>query len=417
MKHKQKGGLLLPYKNIEESEEIFRNFINNSNIKLLTNGTSGIILVADLQNEITKNYLKISPDENFGKPVKNIIIKLSIICHKDVAFKLSEEKDLNSITNEEFQNEINIQTDIYLKTIQYLQPLCPGIVYANITNNYDLLTILVRNSNNNMILANLENFLKRNSSLNLKLGIIGMEMLSSSVPLIYFKNQQGAMSLARYIVLKLALETGYNHNDFHYGNILIGDSENYFYNIRKRPFIIDFGRTTKINPDIMSNIKNEVNKKDYIKALKLLCHYNTGNEYTQDPEYNRHYGWICKNYNLDDPIYFDELAQNLLKIDPDNNLNSIKNKLNYSKSILKDSNTLINQNELIDQLFNSREKAIDNNIVIMDKLHIQSPDIYPLIPISTSIKNKLFSGIIGGKKKRKTKRYSKKNSRTKKRKN
>ena len=75
-------------------------------------------------------------------------------------------------------------------------------------------------------------------------------------------------------------------------------------------------------------------------------------------------------------------------------------------------------NEFIEKLFVRREKAIDNNILIMDKLHNNSPDQYPLLPISSNIKDKLFSGIIGGKKKeknRKTRRYIKKYNKTKKR--
>jgi hypothetical protein len=409
MKNKQSGGLLLPYKNTEESEEIFRNFINNSNIKILTSGTNGIILTADLKNDISKNYSTISPDENFGKPVKNIIIKLCLINENSKEIKLSNKLSVHSVTEEEFQDEINIQTDIYLKTIQYLQPLCPGIVYANITNNNELINILISRINDSDNLSKLKS--TAFTTAGFKLGIIGMEMLSNSEILNNIKTQN-TLAMGKYILLKLALETGYNHNDFHCGNILIEKCENYFNNIKNRPIVIDFGRTTKINPDIMSKIKNEVNNKNYIKALKYLCHFKTGNEYTQDPEYESFYGWICKNYNLDDPNYFKELAQNLVNIDSDYNLDDINIKLTNNKNNFKKYDEE-NENNLLDALFRWREQAIDNNILLMDKLHKISPQKYPLLPISTTIKNNLFSGIIGGKKRR----YSKKNSRTKKNRN
>lgn len=413
---KQKGGILLPYKNVEESEEIFRNFINNSALKIFSSGANGIILTGNLQNDIPKNYSIISPDENFSKPVKNIIIKLCIVSDDYIQIKLSNKLEIYTIIEQEFQDEINIQTDIYLKTIQYLQPLCPGIVYANITNDNSLLDILMNNSNENKDKMVLSNIKKNLSKINLKLGIIGMEIISNSYTLNYYKKNNLALNVGRYALLKLALETGYNHNDFHYGNILLENSNNYFAGIDVRPIVIDFGRSTKINPDIMSKIKNEVNNKNYTNALKYLCHYNAGNHYTKDPEYNSYYGWICGNYNLNDPVYFKELAQNILSMDPNSNIDSVKVKLRNSLTDVKELE--LYDNEFIEKLFLSREKAIDNNIIIMDKLHNNSPDQYPLLPISSNIKDKLFSGIIGGKKKeknRKTRRYVKKYNKTKKR--
>ena len=57
-------------------------------------------------------------------------------------------------------------------------------------------------------------------------------------------------------------------------------------------------------------------------------------------------------------------------------------------------------NAEIDVLFQAREIAIDANIETMILAHEQDRIKYPLLPVSTQIKNKLFSGLIGGKRKR-----------------
>ena len=53
-------------------------------------------------------------------------------------------------------------------------------------------------------------------------------------------------------------------------------------------------------------------------------------------------------------------------------------------------------------MYIKREKAIDNNIKVMNELH-DNNNMYPLIPVSDSIKGQLYKGFIGGKKRKKRK--------------
>ena len=426
--YKQKGGLLLPYNDEKKSNEIFSQFINNAeNINYISKGTYGIILEITLgKNSIPNNYSQISPDENYGTPVSNILIKLCGISNKDVSFKVGTHDIIYPVTQSEFQNEINIQTDVYLKTIKYLQPLCPGIVYANIQKDKEIEDIenliLKKIKYTDKILPIVTNLFNEIKNNDVELGIIGMEFVKNGHVLKMYNNHEGALNICRYALLRLALDTGYNHNDFHQGNILImSNVDNYFSTIDKRPIIIDFGRATKISPSIMEKIKKKVKNKEYIKALKYLCNYNTANEFIKDPYYNEYYGWVCGNYNSDDLEYLDKLVENLIEHDDSNEtkeekLNKIKRKINSSKyHPFDDMKNIHTTDKHIDYLFQMREKSIDENIEIMKTLHnIDSK--YPLLPIiSSNIKNNLYNGMLGGKKKR-TRKYLSKQSKTKKRK-
>lgn len=428
----QKGGLLLPYKNKEKSREIFSEFIQNAeSIGYISKGTYGIILKANLgQNTISNNYSQIRPDEDYGKPVSSILIKICIIADKDYTFKIGPRPHdtISTVKSSNFQNEINIQTDIYLKTIHDLQPLCPGIVYANILRGDHISPIAdkilekLKDKKDRMqpILSILFDKIKNDK--NLGLGIIGMEFMENSNILHDF-NMDGAYNISRYALLRLALDTGYNHNDFHKGNIMLEENKTYFNNISKRPILIDFGRATKIPPEIMKLIETEVAKNNYIEALKYLCHYKTANEFTKDPEYNSFYGWVCGDYNVNDDTYLDEFVKHLSDEQKnkshDLNIfekNIIKHKLRNKDYVVFDD--MINAQ--MEYLFEMRKEAIKINAEKMKSLHNKEAHKYPLLPVPNNIKNYLYEGMIteqmfGGKKKR-TRKYLSKKSTTQKRK-
>lgn len=421
--YKQKGGLLLPYKDQKKSQEIFREFINNSeSINIISRGTYGLIFKVNLPSEIpsdfvNKDYKQIRPDVNFAKPVNTLLIKLALIY--DPVTGISEREfylgnygperiTLVTTQSSNFQNEINIQTDVYLKTIQYLQPLCPGIVYANILDTLSGLNFISQmfekiNQRLRELFSGLQIVLANNRDV--RLGIIGMQFIENSVTLNSLEMSDKsetritiANNMARYALLRLALDTGYNHNDFHKANIMIVSDDKYFYYLdgeqdysilaegrdfkehlldghKFRAIIIDFGRATKIPPEIMRLIKDAASKGDYKQALKYLCDPRTGNQFVTNRNYNKIYGWVCGDYNttylehgdFDEGIMFSSIAE----------------------------------------LSHLRESAIHENTLIMDQLHRRDPLKYPLLPVSNSFKNQLYEGMLGGKskiKKNKTKK-------------
>jgi hypothetical protein len=421
-KTKQKGGLSLPYTNtsLEQSEQLFIKFIQNSDISILRPGSFGIMLLAKKRTTATNNIYKVvSPSEKMGEPADNLLIKLSFISQTPISFPtIVHRGELYTVSYEEFQNEINVQTDVYLKSMEYLQPICPGIVYANIlspiitTNGgkeIPILKILINNSDTQELKDGLT-LLSRGIK---KLGIIGMEYMGNGETL-YSKNIDVEnplfLNMSRYLLLNLALKIGYNHNDFHAGNIMICDDPTYFDGINFRPILIDFGRAQKIPPNIMNEIKTEVSNKNYIKALSLLCHLNASHEDVSNPA-SINYSWVCGDYNITDKQYETKLANMLLNAwnggIPQYTETYVKNKLSTLTKPLD-----LSVNSEIDDLFNSRELAIDNNVKIMEALHETNPDRYPLLPVPNNIKNQFYNGMItGGKKKHKyTRRIQKSKS-------
>jgi hypothetical protein len=411
------GGIMLPYSKQELSKKIFTNYLNNFNkIQLLSFGLNGIVLLLLLPRNIdTTNednfYKQITPNENYGEIVKSLIIKIQFINNKSLEIKLGDNKFVG-ISEKEFQDEINIQTDIFFKTFNYLQPLCPSIIYAEIIKEFsekiNILNLLRKADNLPFPVEN-------NIIYNDDIGIIVMEMVNNSIPLYnyieekeekieeikeYIENLQKnntdsnlekinktmkiinaekrkieiVENISRFALLKLALDTGYNHSDFHRGNILIQYDDTYFKNIDKSPILIDFGRTEKLPIDTLNIIKQNVSQKNYIGALTELCKpFDSSFTHTKI-ENASYYQWVCGNY------------EGLIDI---------------SKKLPDSVNTSI------DELFELRELAIDENIQKMSTLHDSNPNKFPLLPLSNSIKNNLYNGMIGGKIKIKRKRKGK----------
>ena len=402
MRRYQKGGLLLPYKKTEESANIFRNFINNSDITFLNKGSQGIVLKATLQSPIPENYLQICPDDNYGRPVDTILIKVCAISAFDRQFPVDNKGSMMYTTKmDEFQNEINIQTDIYLKTVEYLQPLCPAIVYADILPTFTEIVNLLIIKISSIPLRYQLNALKNS---NVEFGLIGMEFMKDGTPLHNTEINETQLNVSRFALLELAIKTGYNHNDFHKGNIMIETTTNYFADMNMRAILIDFGRAAKITPDVLQEIKEHVANKEYISALKLLCSFKSSYSLIHNPRYNSYYGWTCGNYNTDDPVYFEELSKSIQK-ENGGDLGTIKK---YIKNAEKTNICELSNGE-IDHLYTLREQAIDINVQKMDELHSEDAK-YPLLPVSNTIKNSLYNGMFGGKKHKKSRRnFSRKN--------
>jgi len=425
---------MFPNKQFQNTENIFNYYLDNSLlIRKLSSGLYGLTLLLILKEDLDYSnennfYKKLVPNDEFGKPVKELVIKISFVADADINDNERYENyfDNNSLTSnlrvtnkDDFQYEINIQTDITLKTIQYLEPLCPSIVYADVLYNdgnksEEFLEKLIRSKMpDDDSITNLRDqynnlFMRRHSfGFTCGIGVIAMELADKSKTLFEYVNttttipKEVSLNMGRYILLQLALQTGYNHGDFHQGNILISDSNDYFgkdcgFNVK--PIIIDFGRTNKINQDVMGLIRKNVNEKQYTKALAYLCSPKSSNNFVSDVEYSSYYGWVCGNYNL-----FTRKDIDQYKIDLDyRNISStnsffIKEKLNDSVNVE------------LDKLFTAREKGIDKNVKDMDKLHNVNP-MYPLLPISNEIKNKLYNGMLGGgiyTSKKYTKKYKK----------
>jgi hypothetical protein len=359
------------------NEATFNNFINNCTFEYYRHGVNGVVFIASLNPGIVSNY-KYLDAYTFGRPVTKLIIKACFITED---FSINEGSNILDRTNyEEFKNEVNIQTDIFLKTMNYLQPLCPAIVYANVfdsTNN--LLLNIVQKSieilsskeitsaieKKFIYLKKIEKVIKKGEIK--KYGIIAMELADGYNSLykeihenpLYINNEDNKRQLqnmVRYMLVELAVKTGYNHGDYHANNVLINlKNDTYFKGLNGEPLLIDFGYTVKLPENTMTKIKELYNNEDYEGILDALCLTpRADGKMINQEKYSDLFGYICDNSN----------ASNRTE-----NNNQIKNLIQRKQEATDD----------IIQLFNSKTDENEN---------------YPMLPLSNKIKNQMYVGML-----------------------
>ena len=405
----QKGGVLIK----TNPEEAINFFIENCSkinwLRETANSASGVIFECILKEGVVSPYEMIRSTD-FKSPVKKILIKFVGIRSEvpseydddtwSVPFKtVSPPLGIKNLEKEEtFKREINIQTDIFLKTISYLNPLCPAPIYASIkkdkANAIEFMSKLkipdeyglFSNATNRLITVIIE---KITSGSIPYLGILGMEIADGYETFfdLYSKdsirdNIRTYENMIRLKNLELALKTGYSQGDFHTGNMLVNPSvPGYYSGIPGNAMIIDFGYANKIPSEKLLEIKQLVSENKFAEALKI---FNTLNRSDNRPlgENPEVYGWL--SYNFD----------NVTNLD-----------LVYDMP-----HEFAEENQKLLALKQAEEEATDARIAFYnDSSHSGERDKYPLLPLSNAVKNSLFEGMLtGGKRRRKTR--SRKNS-------
>lgn len=410
---KLNGGILLK----KDAKEAFHFFVKHSLAELFMDKSAfGITL--KLTWDETKSPLNESPYESFNaynyrQPVKCILIKLvalGTIGDMDILGNIwdytGNKKRID--TEENFINEVNVQTDIFFKTMEYLEPICPAPVYSDVFRSIDE-SVLFLNS-----ITPLHNDDKHRKVLDIiqvqvekgnipSLGVLGMEIADGYYPLVFleamFKRNPDTytwcMEAAKLEILKMAIRTGYAHNDFHRGNILFNPRyQGKYKNIPMKFLVIDFGFTSKLDPEILKQMKELYSEKRFQEALKLFKGLKRPDgRYIADSPYQ--YGWL---YNED--------------VDRNGNLLPTREDAVY--------------NEICETIIEAEKAATDDRIKLFKSEHKYDPDLYPLLPLSNNIKNKFYQGILydnsksierGGKRKKsrkhQNKRKTKKNNKSK----
>lgn len=403
------------------SEDQFNEYVINSTCIPIGSGLNGTTYLLEVKNvnRITHPYFSINTGTSLKTPVRKLIIKNVFLYPERMS--MPEDTFDSRLKNfgiktipvkiDEFVDEINIQIDIYFKTLDYLQPICPAVIYSHIIpiseiDNFPVVRKMFQGADYQLLSE-----MKKNPTFEfLNLGIIAMEFaegydteynLHHNIPFqvhgpklcpskkVYvatydqcyapckptqFRNnltrrckKKPPVSIDRtaiylYYIIELALKTGYCHVDLHMGNIMINNNyENYFYGINGRVLIIDFGASNieKLNPTILKNIKNQWKAGNYVSAAKILCKFTKriidNKNFTIKNVWNKIYNWLCKSTT------------------------GAKNE---------------QLNETLRDLYVRREKAIDHIVRVADRLHNKNPDKYPILPVSNNIKNKLYNGII-----------------------
>jgi hypothetical protein len=259
-------------------KDVFYDFINSSVISYVGAGSSGLGL---LSSNPTNDSYKILTTDNENVVCSELFIKI-VPVYSDKFFRplfkdLYIRKDdlwaeIFSSAEEEFWNEVRIQNEIYKKTNENLEPICPPIVFSECLDNATsiaMLEMLFDNLDKSAIPPDLFRVMMEDDPLNkiasklklpryhgIKLGIIGMgftkgyQSLHSAVRGKDVAEKKPYLDLAVYELLRL-YSIGYLHGDFSQTNIMINPAYNYTGTNSGRAILIDFGMTFKHNaPDV-----------------------------------------------------------------------------------------------------------------------------------------------------------------------
>jgi hypothetical protein len=326
----------------------FNIFLSNSQVKMMTSGANGIIFKLTINNIENSTYVSTNAD-TYGLKVNTLLLKLIFIKkEKDdddhVNINMGATKlEINLATTTECYEEINIQKCIYSKTNDYLEPICPAIVFDE---------LLVNEVSKEQFLNNILNYASESDTQDLIVNIRakisdfnicifamefadGYNILQTNDPYIY-------KEMSMFLLLELALKTGYLHGDIHRGNIMINKtSESYFkqssiYPIIGKPLLIDFGYAVKIPQPIKRLIQELCDIEEYTKALNTLCKIPR-KDGTLVSKYPAYYGWACGSVLDTDSIeVIENRIQQAVQLKEDQSHKLIE-LLSYKKNIVEET--------------------------------------------------------------------------------
>ena len=306
-------GLIQTAQNLTEREAFYKFFNNKKSLERFRRGASGLTYLVRTKEDATPVYNVVYINNNYIKttiPVKQILLKLTIINSKDTNIKFGD-KDINTVTQDEFDKEIKIQKEIFNSSNDYGQPICPSIIYSSTTNDdKDKLYIM------NIIKDTYPELYQSIVRKKYIVGLIAMELMEGYTELIDVlinlvnaykeihyktdKTDKNKYSIANqkkkeikdtvtklitgyiYHFCKLLSKYGYFHNDMHMRNIMVN------LNDTKPPFpwfnsfiIIDFGRSIK-NDKIIKNTDSFSIEQAFNGGLLKGFHINLLYDYVKN---------------------------------------------------------------------------------------------------------------------------------------
>jgi hypothetical protein len=304
----------------DKRKKAFKYFLNNSRFEIFSHKTrGGIIIKAELNQNIESPYFSINIGENNGQYVKVIFLKLIFIGNygfrlyknkrnNSIVFRSTSDKykimdsggirvisgneyendyenlefeddrnniydeiiALNATTIEKFNNEYQIQEDIYNSTLDInLSPLCPAVLDKHIYDKRDDCISKLQELEDRMSDKTIISYIRTafDGNPDFFIGIQVMEYIENSKPFSSVikdntrnkSNNSNAIDLNEILYKMISLrlkqlhELNYVHGDLHGNNALvkqcgcsIGGGGNYCCCIGYDVLIIDFGETKKI---------------------------------------------------------------------------------------------------------------------------------------------------------------------------
>lgn len=476
----QHGGIIIKDK---DPEKAFHYFIENRGyLQIISKTPTSVLLECTLNRDVLQNspYLMLRP-EDYKSPVNCILIKLGLVVTNfedingtyrtyidkfiNLYFQMREREErkkqkINSNrekfknynisgTKQNFIDEINIQTDVFFKTIEYLDPICPGVVYGNVIDDMndsikfigDLRQGCSGTTNEVLIelqkvfgylyeLCNDKNAVKKiiQDSIN---GIKGNKsdkelttddmnnfQLLNYIAKILIIDESSKFNIGLGIIAMEFVDNGYTTFDKLYYDIQkypssYTDQQVKTYENMARLKLIDLAVKTGYSQCDFhrSNIMINPRLQGYYQGYKgrvMLIDFGYAKKIPPDQlaeikvSYEKHDYMNCIKIIFDlgridgDPknIFVDYLS--LFGWIPHQYDNLTQQNIENTPEVL---NTL---NKEIESLNIAQEKAINNRVLDFDYLH-ELNDMYPLLPLSNDMKNSLFPGMItvGGRRRNK----------------
>lgn len=487
----QHGGIIIKDK---DPEKAFHYFIQNrSYLHMISKTPTSVLLECTLNRDVLQNspYLMLRP-EDYKSPVNCILIKLGLVVTNieninnnernyidkfiNLYFQMREKEEKSkqkmnsnhekfknyniSGTKQNFIDEINIQTDVFFKTIEYLDPICPGVVYGNVIGEvnetikfigelqqgcngetYRVLTELQKVFGYLYELSNKKKTVTKiiQDSINGIRGNKRDEELTkddiNNLNLVYYMakilmNESSKFNIGLGIIAMEFVDNGYKTFGNLYNDILQnGSSKDQVLNYENmaRLKLIDLALKTGYSQCDFhwSNIMINPTLPGYYEGYEgrvMLIDFGYAKKipFVQLAEikdsYENHDYMNCIKIIFDvgridgDPknIFVDYI--HLFGWIPHLYSNLIQKRIENTPEMTN------NLNKEISSLIIAQEKAIDERILHFDYLHGLN-DMYPLLPLSNQIKKSLFEGMIkiGGRRKKRTYRKPRKSKTYKKR--
>lgn len=322
-------------------EEDINIFLENCKITYLGKGSFGIVMVAE---STTSPYISLRG--GVETPIHKIIIKVCAI--NDEPFKITtringHNSSFTTLHKRWFEREIEIQTELFFRTCEYLDPICPSILHTELKDSpYDyaikkrvetrLSQIIPKSDETSQLYLNHIVELLETGRLSM-VGIIYMEYADGFETLSKLKHirpdkTDKLRDIARYKLIEMSLKTQYTHSDFHEHNILCNPNT-------EEVLLIDFGLANKLRTEQWYTLRDEYKTKRYFNALERIFYIDRRDLFVLRHDLDS-YGWLIGG----------DLEENEESYNENNNNREIIIKKPIVDKINKGISDVVNENEL-----------------------------------------------------------------------
>jgi hypothetical protein len=310
-------------------EEDLDIFLQECRISYLSSGAFGVVFLVESD---TSPYVSIKDDRH----VNRMIIKLCGISNHTFPLTATIGGKLytvKTVTKKSFEREIEIQTELFFRTCDYLDPICPCIIHTEVKSaDFDTINrrrlaprlshLLSKTEPDTAEYILLDFFLQQITTGRLSsYGLICMEYADGFEPLYRLKKTESKEtiaqleSIARQKLIEMTLKTQYTHSDFHHGNILCK------LGLKSQVTLIDFGLCNRLNHDQWITLKQEWDSHSYYDALESIFYPLRYDSYDLRNNMD-HYGWLLgtDQIEIDEDDEFEEIyvaEEDVMKITSD----------------------------------------------------------------------------------------------------